>query len=141
MGFKKILVPYDGSKQAEKALELACSMAKHDGAELKVLNVAEQVAVPGTATDTIFLVDQGIEQMQKFDLKKAEHITKTHGVKAELASEKGHPADQILKFSEKKGIDLIIIGNKGTGDLERFLLGSVCDTVVHHAKCAVLVVK
>lgn len=141
MAFKKLLVPFDGSEQSLKALELAIGFAKGEGAELKVLNVAEYVPVPGEPTSTIFLIDQGVRQLQALTIKKAEYLLKKHGAKAELVAEKGHPADVILDYAKKAKCDLIIMGNRGVSGLERFLLGSVSDSVVHHAHCAVLIVR
>jgi nucleotide-binding universal stress UspA family protein len=95
MPFKKILVPFDGSKQAVRALEL----------------------------------------------KKAHHVLRRLGVKAEFVSALGHPVDIVTKYAKKGKFDLIAMGSKGAGGLERLLLGSVSEGVVHHAHCAVLVVR
>ena len=141
MVFKRVLVPFDGSEQAAKALEIAAAFAKGEGAELTVFNVAEYVPVPGSPTSTIYLIDQGIAQMQELTMKKAEHILAKHGVKAGLVAKKGHPADEILNYAKRQKMDLIIMGNRGTSGLERFFLGSVSDSVAHHAHCAVLIVR
>lgn len=141
MVFKRVLVPFDGSEQAAKALDIAAALAKGEGAELTVLNVAEYVPVPGSPTDTIYLIDQGIAQMQELTMKKAEHILSKHGVKAGMVAKKGHPADEILNYAKRQKMDLIIMGNRGMSGLERFFLGSVSDSVAHHAHCAVLIVR
>ena len=58
-----------------------------------------------------------------------------------VAQESPSPADAIVEYAEKNGIDLIVIGNKGAGAVERFLIGSVSSKVVSHAPCSVMVVK
>jgi len=139
--FKNILVPFDGSEQAVKALEIAVGFAKGERARLKVLNVAEMVPVPGAPTATIFLIDQGISRMQELELKKAQYVIRRHGAKADVIAERGHPADSILRFAKRNKTDLIIMGHRGKSGLQRFLLGSVSDAVAHHAHCAVLIVR
>ena len=53
----------------------------------------------------------------------------------------GHPAQEILDFAEKNGIDMIVMGTQGTAGIDRFLLGGVTEKVVRHAKAEVLVVR
>lgn len=50
-------------------------------------------------------------------------------------------ADSIVNYANCKNADLIVIGTKGRTGLKRFLLGSVANGVVAHAKCSVLVVR
>jgi Universal stress protein UspA and related nucleotide-binding proteins len=58
-----------------------------------------------------------------------------------VVEESPSAADAIVNYAEKNGIDLIVIGNKGAGAVERFLIGSVSSKVVTHAPCSVMVVK
>lgn len=75
-------------------------------------------------------------------LKKIEALTKEAKVDVNVVVEDSpSPANAIVAFAEKHGTDLIVIGNKGAGAIERFLIGSVSSQVVIHAPCSVLVVK
>ncbi|MEJ2322127.1 MAG: universal stress protein, partial [Gammaproteobacteria bacterium] len=47
----------------------------------------------------------------------------------------------ILDASDELDIDMIVIGDKGTGAIRKFLLGSVTRRIAHHAPCSVLVVR
>jgi len=47
----------------------------------------------------------------------------------------------ILNYAEKKDIDLIVIGNKGTSGIKKMLIGSVASTVVTYSYCPVMIVK
>jgi nucleotide-binding universal stress UspA family protein len=53
----------------------------------------------------------------------------------------GVPAEEILNEAENTNPDLIVLGNKGTSGLARFLLGSTAERIVRYAKCSVLVVR
>jgi nucleotide-binding universal stress UspA family protein len=53
----------------------------------------------------------------------------------------GNPADEILKYAEDQGIDLVIMGTHGRKGLERTFMGSVADHVIKHAAVPVLTVN
>jgi nucleotide-binding universal stress UspA family protein len=53
----------------------------------------------------------------------------------------GSPESRIVETAEQMPADLIIVGSHGYNRWERLLLGSVSDSVVHHAPCSVLVVR
>lgn len=61
-------------------------------------------------------------------------------VETEVAAE-GHPTTAILEAAARWPADLIVVGSHGRSGLDRFLLGSVSDHVVRHAKCSVEVVR
>ena len=52
----------------------------------------------------------------------------------------GPPARTIVKFAEDKDVDLIVLGSRGLGDLEGYLLGSVSHKVTSLADCPVMVI-
>jgi nucleotide-binding universal stress UspA family protein len=53
----------------------------------------------------------------------------------------GRPGDEIVAASAESGVDLVVVGARGLGRLERLVLGSVSERVLHRAPCSVLVVK
>jgi nucleotide-binding universal stress UspA family protein len=53
----------------------------------------------------------------------------------------GSPESRIVEKAEEIHADLIIVGSHGYNRWERLLLGSVSDSVIHHAPCSVLVVR
>jgi nucleotide-binding universal stress UspA family protein len=119
--YKKILIATDGSPTAGKAAEVGVELARKVGAEALLLYVGE-AAAGGPVLD-----------------KAAE--TLGSDVKITTKSVQGNPADKICEIAEYEKADLIIIGNKGMTDTKRFLLGSVPNSVSHHAPCNVLIVK
>ena len=65
----------------------------------------------------------------------------TRGFTAEPVCPLGKPAEEILKVASKHHADLIVMGAKGLGTIDRFLIGSVSTRVVQHSSCSVLVVR
>ena len=53
----------------------------------------------------------------------------------------GKTDEEIVALGEELGAGLIVVGSRGRGGLKRALMGSVCDSVVRHAHCPVLVVR
>lgn len=53
----------------------------------------------------------------------------------------GDPAQEIIEFSRKNSIDMIVIGSRGAGTVETLLLGSVSHKVCHLANCTCVTVK
>ncbi len=106
---------------------------------LTVTNVSFTNLYAGEVPSNILekLRDQVQEAVKKIETQAAAAKAKLTIVVEESSS----PADAIVKYAEKNDVDLIVIGNKGAGAIERFLIGSVSSQVVAHSPCSVLVVK
>lgn len=65
----------------------------------------------------------------------------SRGVTVTSEVEFGSPDSRIVETAEERGTDLIVIGSHGYNRWERLLLGSVSNSVVHHAHCSVMVVR
>jgi len=135
----KLLIAYDGSESAKHALDFALDLAGKYSAELHVLAVAQPPEF-GTEVETEAMIEQSRHH--------CEHVLQP--LKTKLASNPlqitfeidiGHPAEQILRYAERHGIDHIVIGHRGHSLFERWLLGSVAKQVVAYAPCAVTVVR
>jgi len=53
----------------------------------------------------------------------------------------GQPADEICKKAKDGGYDLLVMGNRGLGEIKGYLMGSVSNRVIRHAVCPVLIVR
>ena len=141
--YKKILLPTDGSKFAEKADEHALFLAKVFGAEIIALSVVETSFSTGLpADDVVFKLNKMLKEDAKKNLEKVQSLkeeTKS-GVKITYKVDEGSPADKILETIEKEDIDLVVMGSSGKSRFRRFLLGNVAEKVVKAAECSVLVV-
>ncbi len=62
------------------------------------------------------------------------------GVSCDKAILRGNPSEEIIRYSEEIGADILVMGNIGRTGLSRFLLGSVADKVVRHSEIPALVV-
>ena len=148
--YNKILLPTDGSKNSEKAIEHALTIAEFEDAEIIILNVVDSVYLTGLPEEDLITKSEMIlEEESKKVTKRVEEIIKN--IEAEKGSEgkeikmstrtiEGNAADVILKLSEQEDIDLIVIASSGKHMLDRFLLGSVTEKTVRHTKVPILVI-
>ena len=137
--FKRILIAYDGSEPAVKAFDYALDLASKYQASLDVLAIARP---PDFAEDveTEALLETVQEHFQERFAQLRERADRA-GVTSEFNVVVGHPAEQIVMESERKSIDLILVGHRGKGLFERWLIGSVARVVIAYAHCAVMVVR
>lgn len=134
----RILLAYDGSEGAKRALEQAAELAERDGRGMTVVSVAETVDL-GRAGSHI--VPEGEDQERKRELADAVERLSARGVKVRAVERKGEPAAMIVDEAEKEHTELIVVGTRGLSAAKRMVLGSVSTAVVQHAPCSVLVVR
>jgi nucleotide-binding universal stress UspA family protein len=127
----KLLVPVDGSESSDKAVKYAASLAKKLGAKLTLLHVQES-RLFGHRPELSKAIGKGI-------LSNA--AEKLQGMTFDQKLESGDAARKITEIAEKEDYDMIVMGSKGHGAIERFLLGSVINHVLHYTKHPVLVIK
>lgn len=142
--FKRFLLPMDFSEHSEPALCAAHALATDFGASLQLLHVVEPLQNMGISN---YSHEIGVkwESSQK---EAAEEIMKkacddlgTKAVAHTFKTVSGKPADAIPIVAEEYDGDLIIIPTHGRTGLKRFLMGSVAEKVVRHARCPVLTLK
>ena len=144
----KILLATDGSKQSDAAIDFLRSFSFKQSDEIKIISVVD-MAVPmaidiygGYLPDTTELEKTAREHAAKIlseTCEKLEGICKNMTVTSEVLY--GSPESRIVETAEESGTDLIIVGSHGYSRWERLLLGSVSQSVVHHAPCSVMVVR
>jgi len=149
----KFLVAVDGSQAGEHALAKALLLAAPLKAEIVLLTVVEPLSsyVPEVMMPTgdwvgwrglpdIELERKILNAGQNL-LQKAEDTFKESGLTVRTRLETGQPRDVICHVANEETPDLLVIGSRGLGSIERLMLGSVSDYVVHHCGSAVLVVR
>jgi nucleotide-binding universal stress UspA family protein len=135
---KRIVVGYDGSEHAKRALERATEIAKTRGARLAVASAAPvSLFLRGAASP----VDPVEAEEREKALAEARAYLADKGVEVDFVEGHGDPADVIVQEAEEGGADLVVVGTRGLSAGQRWLLGSVSTKVVQHAPCDVLVVR
>jgi nucleotide-binding universal stress UspA family protein len=134
----RILLAYDGSEGAKRALEQAAELTESDGRTMTVVSVAKTVNL-GRGGTNIVPDDEDYERRR--ELAEAVELLSGRGVKVRAVERKGEPAAMIIDEAEKEHTELIVIGTRGLNAPKRVVLGSVSSDVVHRAPCSVLVVR
>jgi nucleotide-binding universal stress UspA family protein len=132
----KVLLAYDGSESAQRALERTAALFS-DGAVTVIGVVPAQPSGPRSAGP---VMEGDVEEYGR-QLTAAIEKLGGLGVTAQKLEAVGHPADAIVDEAERGGFDLIVVGSRGLHGVARFLLGSVSTRVATHAHCDVLVVR
>ena len=140
-----ILVPYDGSSSAARALELACDLAGKYEARLTLLHVVTGSKVPKdlehfAEIEHLDGKDVAIAVGERL-LQDGEIVAQKAGLAAVKSIQReGDPAAEILN-AVKDGVDLIVMGSRGFGELKGLLLGSVSHKVNQLAPVACITVR
>ncbi|MDI3318109.1 MAG: universal stress protein [Bacillota bacterium] len=144
----KILVAFDGSEPAKRAMRFATDLARRLGdSELEVLFVAEDLQVPSYFSDQYLdpatwerlereMVEHGREMVEE-----ASRIAEEAGVEVSTRVRQGNPAAEIVAEAERCRADLIVMGSRGLNALGEIFLGSVSIRVMRQATCPVTVVR
>lgn len=146
----KILIATDGTKYADAAAAMLANLNIKTGDEIKIISVVD-VAVPlaidvygGYLPDTTELEKASKDNAQKVvegTTKKVNEMFAGKNVAISSDVLFGTPESRIVETAEEMHADLIVLGSHGYKSWERLLIGSVSNSVVHHAHCSVLVVR
>ncbi len=136
--FRRILVGYDGSPQAEKAVDIAFSLAECLDATVLIFAVARPPE-PATSVEMEAVLDDAKEHFEE-GFKKILEKARSHDLEVKTDMAVGHPAEQIIHRAEADGVDLIILGRRGRSMISRMMLGSVSERALRYAHCPVMVV-
>ncbi len=135
-----IVVGYDESEAAKRALERAADLAAHGEAKLVVTSVAP-VLPPAVAARGLGPTDPvDPPEAHRAELAHARDFLKERGVKAEFDLEIGDPAEAIVKVADRHQADAIVVGTRELGLVDRLMRGSVSQGVSRQAHCDVVIV-
>lgn len=129
---RPIVVGYDGSEHADRALDRAAEIAAAEEAELVIVSV-EPPSLPAPDEEELAQANEA--------LAKAEKRLAGSGVRMRAVAARGEPADEIIRVAKEVDAELIVVGTRGLNLLQRALLGSVSSDLIHHADQDVLVVR
>ncbi|GAD15653.1 universal stress protein [Lentilactobacillus otakiensis] len=142
--YEHILVPLDGSKNSQQALEEACKLAKQFDSTLNLITVinntnfyygAGAAGMPPSMYDDQHQIAENI-------INEAKKYVDSQGVKYETSIDIGNPKNIIAHvYPDEHDVDLIVIGKSGVDAINRLLIGSTTAFVVRNATTKVLVVN
>ncbi len=139
-----LLVPLDGSKTAEAALPHAIGLAKIEHAAVTLLLVVlpiEDVIATGSS-EPIYVDEQWAAKKQRaLSYLDGVRERQEDGLLIRTAVETGPVAATIIDYAVRKSVDLIVLATHGRSGVQRWLLGSVAEKVLHAARQTVLLVR
>jgi nucleotide-binding universal stress UspA family protein len=119
----RILVAYDGSRIANRALGVAAGLADDLGLPIAVVSVSSDESAGSSL------------------LREAESLLQPHGLDVRKILEKGPAVDAILSAAEREKCDLIVMGAYGHSRVRELLLGSTTDGILRKARIPVLLFR
>lgn len=146
----RVILATDGTSESQAAVDMVKNLQFAAGDELLIVTVID-MAVP-MAFDAYAGYLPNTQEIEKIARENAEAVLKETSdsveehlsvpdVSVETEILIGSPESRIVEVAEDSAADLIVVGSHGYNRWERLLLGSVSDSVVHHAPCSVLVVR
>jgi nucleotide-binding universal stress UspA family protein len=138
-----VIVGVDGSDQSLRAAQVAAAIARSVGGRLHVVTVVRPPegwwGVVGSPPPADAL-SASMADAQRSALDRTLDRLPTDGIELTSAEEIGDPASALTSLADDMGADLLVVGRRGAGMVERLILGSVADRVAHDAPCPVLIV-
>ena len=146
----RILAATDGSAAANRAVQLAARLTKELDGSLEIIHVCSERDVPDEQLSELTITEHAssadiLNALSNEKLRGAcEHAAKFGVPKPETASlleiDAGAIAETIIDAAQRNDVDLIVLGKRGLSRLSGLIVGSVSQTVVSTATCAVVVV-
>jgi nucleotide-binding universal stress UspA family protein len=133
-----ILLAYDDSEPAQRALHRAAALAKAFGSKLIVTSVAPVSTPAGGRSIGADPVETSADHLA--ELAGARAYLEGEGLAADYIEGLGHPAEAIVEAARQRSAGLIVVGARDLSMVQRLLGQSVSDAVSHHARCDVLIV-
>jgi nucleotide-binding universal stress UspA family protein len=113
---------------------------------LFVVDISKEYAplvdlISKVADDLIAGIRSNLQNQGEQATKRVEEMAEMAGIAVSSKVTEGYPAEDIIRIAKEGDMNLIVMGGIGATGLDRFLLGSVADKVVHSSKIPVLVVR
>ncbi|WP_449243796.1 universal stress protein [Desulfobacca acetoxidans] len=139
--FQKILLAYDGSEGAKKALEAGIILANIHQAELWAVTVQEKLPRYGGTIDEIQEEKEVADAHYGKIVEQVRARAHEAGIKIKVLRPFGHPARTIVEAAKEGKFDLILVGHSGVSGVWAAFLGTTAEKVSRHAPCSVLIVR
>ena len=138
--FKKILVRYDGSPEAKKALKLGLNLAKNTGSECHLVRVVKK---PESVPDIEAFHNEVAKELAFIDkeLIGARFIAGQEGLELLTHTVLGDSYEALKNFAQKGQFDLVVVTPKMESRLKDKLFSNYVENLLHDSKIAILVVR
>lgn len=135
---KRILVAYDDTGPARRALERAAELAKAFDSEIIVTSVAPLLVGSPRATGPVDPTDSLARHEE--ELEEARATLEGLGLAAQLVPATGDPAAAIARLADERDVDLVVVGTREPGFVERIMRHSVSAEVARRVHRDLLIV-
>jgi nucleotide-binding universal stress UspA family protein len=141
----KVLLALDDSESSKAAVQKVIEQLPPENTEVRLLHVVKPLLLlPYSLVGRIEEIDaaerDAVEQGEKI-VGHAEQILAKAGFKVNSVVKKGEPRAAIVDYAAHWKADIIFLGSHGRKGLDRLLIGSVSEAVLHHAHCSVEIVR
>jgi len=143
----RVLIPTDGSEHADAAMQSVAQRPWPGGSEFMIVASPEYPVMPGEypyfPTEDLEVVMKNGREHAIEAAKLGEGLLKMAGLRTSslVTDTQGSPAQAILTAAQEWKANLIVMGSHGRRGFDRFILGSVSESVALHASCSVEVVR
>ena len=143
--FKNILCPIDLNPRSKMALKKAINIAYQFNSKIILLNIHEEFYSKEEMVMSRVSVNTLNDEFKKIAVKAKEEMKtlikelEADTIDCEYVLREGKSSDIILKISEEKNIDLIVMGTNGRNSLSDYVVGSTTQKVIESSKCPILV--
>ncbi|MEJ6404568.1 universal stress protein [Yoonia sp. 2307UL14-13] len=143
--FRNITVAIDGSAHANRAIQVACDLAKHYDGQIHLVHTPEVPTIGmavGSAAIEIPPTPEEIAEAGKAVMAEAAKAVQDAGLEpASKLVRHGTPSAEAVSVAAETGSDLIVAGRRGRGSVASLVLGSTSQQIAHDAPCAFMTVK
>jgi nucleotide-binding universal stress UspA family protein len=138
-----VVVGIDGSEQSIRAAQVAADLCRCHGARLHLVTVVRPPegwwGIVGSPPPADALASS-MSQAQQSILDVSVRGLDLDGVEWDASEEIGEPASALADVCRDREADVLVVGRRGAGVVERLVIGSVADRLAHFAPCPVLIV-
>jgi len=141
--FRQILVPLDGSEQAERAVPLAARLVRRTDGTVTLMRVVGAVAARGSEAVPVRTGEHAAAPCDRASaaayLRQLGQHPELAGISTDVVVRDGDPAEQIVTEVERRAADLIVLSHRRHGPTAAFFAGSIADAVMRRSPVPVLV--
>jgi nucleotide-binding universal stress UspA family protein len=139
--YRKILLAYDGSPGADRALSAGLELARLHQAQLWALAVEESLPRFSATIDEYQEEKAYADRRYGQILERAKSQAAAAGLDLKTLLRAGHPAKTIVEVAQEGNFDLILVGHSGVSGVWATFLGTTAEKVSRHAPVSVLIVR